>query len=213
MSSTEEEFDFSAELAHARNMKPRALGIILTLFGAIGLVASMALAIEKFLKLANPDRVASCSLNIFLDCADAMASSQGEVLGFPNPLIGVAVFPVVITLGVVVLTGARLPNWVWRTLLVGTTMGLAFVVFLIYTSVHVLTRLCPYCMVVWAAMIPLFWYQLVWAVQEAIVPVGTRAKNIIVKNRHLILPLFYIAVILWIALGMGADIADYLRTA
>ena len=213
MNSTEEEFDFSAELADARNMKPRALGIILAVFGAVGFAASMALAIEKFLKLANPDRVASCSLNIFLDCADAMASAQGGILGFPNPLIGVAVFPVVITLGVVVLTGAHLPNWIWRALLAGTTLGLGFVIFLIYTSVHVLTKLCPYCMVVWAAMIPLFWYQLVWAFQEGIIPISSKAKDVIVKNRNLFVPLFYIAVILWIALGMGADIADYLRTA
>lgn len=213
MNSTEEEFDFSAELRAARNMKPRTLGLILALFGTVGFVASMALAIEKFLKLANPDRIASCSLNIFLDCADAMASSQGGILGFPNPLIGVAVFPVVITLGVVVVTGARLPNWIWRTLLAGTTIGFLFVIFLIYTSVHVLTRLCPYCMVVWAAMIPLFWYQLVWVIQEDIVPLGAKAQGVVVKNRHLVLPLFYLAVVLWIALGMGADIADYLRRA
>lgn len=209
--SSATEFDFSEELAQVRNLKPRTLGWILTVFGAVGFIASMALAIEKYLKLANPDHIAGCSISIFLDCADAMASMQGAILGFPNPLIGVGVFPVVLTLGVLVIAGVTLPRWVWGALLAGTTLGMVFIVFLVYTSIHTLAKLCPYCMVVWAAMIPLFWYQLVWAVQEKIVPAATGLKNSLVKNRTLILPLFYVAIMVWIAIGMGPMISAYLR--
>lgn len=207
-----QEFDFSAELAAARNMKARTMGWILTIFGAVGFAGSFALTLEKFLKLANPDHVAGCSINIFLDCADAMASAQGAVLGFPNPVIGVAVFPIVATLGVVVIAGGTLPKWIWRSLLVGTTIGAGFIVFLMYTSIHTLARLCPYCMVVWAAMIPLFWYQLVHAIQEGLLPVGDKVKGFVVKNRNLIVPLFYVAVVVWIAIGMGPVISAYLNT-
>ena len=207
-----EEFDFSAELAAARNIKPRTMAWVLTIFGAVGFFASFALAVEKFLKLANPDHIASCTLNIFLDCADAMGSAQGAIFGFPNPLLGVAAFPVVITLGVLGLTGVTWPHWIWLALLAGTTLGLILIGFLIYTSIHVLIKLCPYCLVVWAAMIPLFWYQLVHAVQEGLVPAGTKTTEFVVKNRTLLLAGLYGVVLVWIALGMGPEILAYLRS-
>ena|GEM_PF-956256 len=207
--------EVAAELAAQREassrISDRTFGIILTILGAIAFVASMALSIEKYLKLINPDHVASCSLNIFLDCSEAMASHQGAIFGFPNPYIGVAAFAVVTTVGVSMLAGAKYPKWFMIALLVGTTLGLAMIIFLIYTSIHVLQRLCPYCLVVWAMMFPLFWYQIVRGVQERYLPASERVRAFIMRNRNVIWPLFYLAVILWIALGMGGTIVDYLR--
>ena len=148
-------------LARAENvLTPARLGWSLLVLGLVGFAASLALSIEKVLKLTDPDRVASCSINIFLDCAAAMGSWQGALLGFPNPFIGVAAFPVVVTTGVVLLAGARLPRWYWLSLLGGVLAAAALVVFLVHTSVAVLGRLCPYCMVVWAVTIPLWWFTL-----------------------------------------------------
>ena len=211
LNADSDEFDFTEELEASRQFSDKAFGLLLVILGSVAFIASMALSIEKYLKLSNPDHVASCSLNIFLDCTDAMASWQGALFGFPNPLIGVAAFSVVVTSGVVVLTGGKLPSWFWRALFVGTTLGFALIVFLIFTSIHMLGKLCPYCMVVWFMMFPLFWYQIVRGVQERYLPASDKARTFIMKNKHLILPLFYVGLLVWIALGMGSAIVHYIQ--
>ncbi|MBD5787907.1 vitamin K epoxide reductase family protein [Cellulosimicrobium terreum] len=186
-----------------RPVSARTMGWLLVVLGAIGLVASAALAIEKYLKLADPNHVPSCSLNIFLDCSDAMGSWQGSLLGFPNPLLGIAAFPVVVATGVVVLAGARLPRWYWLALLGGTTLGLGLVVFLVWTTLYAISAMCPYCMVVWAVMLPLFWYQVVHAVQEGYLPASEGVRRTVVGNRHLFLAIGYVALIAWVLLIKG----------
>ena len=195
------------------DMSGRTMGWVLIVFGLIGFVASLALAIEKVLKLTNPDRVASCSLNIFLDCSDAMASWQGGLLGFPNPFIGVAAFPVVVTTGVVLLVGAKLPRWYWLCLFAGTVAALGLVIFLIYTSVSVLGKLCPYCMVVWIAVIPLFWFTLVYAVQERFISVSAGVRAVLVRNRVVLLVGLYVLAVAWVLIALGPAIADHVRVS
>ncbi len=208
----DEEFDFSEELEASRSISDRTFGWLLIVLGGIAFAASMALSIEKYLKLANPDHEASCTFNLFLDCADAMGSAQGAIFGFPNPLIGVFAFTVVITSGVVLVAGARLPRWYWLSLLTGTALGMAMIVFLMFTSIHTLQRLCPYCMVVWAAMIPLFWYQIVRAAQERHLKVSDGLRTRLMRDKHLIFPVFYVLVLVWIALGMGGVILEYINS-
>ena len=47
-------------------------------------------------------------------CSPVMKSRQASLFGFPNPLIGIAAFAVVVTLGVVVLWVELLAQWVGR---------------------------------------------------------------------------------------------------
>ena len=189
-----------------RPLTARTLGWLLVVLGAVGFAGSAALSIERYLTLVDPGHVLSCSLNVFIDCGAAMGSWQGSLLGFPNPFLGVAAFPVVITTGVVVLTGARLPRWYWLALLATTTVALGLIVFLVWTSLYALVALCPYCMVVWAAMLPLFWYQVVHAVQEGYLPAGEGVRRTVVGNRHLFLAIGYVLLVVWVFLVMGPHI-------
>ncbi|MGO2740060.1 MAG: vitamin K epoxide reductase family protein [Cellulosimicrobium funkei] len=191
-----------------RPIRPRTMGWLLVVLGAIGLAGSAALAIEKYLKLADPGHVASCCVYALLDCGDAMDSWQGALLGFPNPLLGIAAFPVVITTGGVLLAGARLPRWYWLALLGGTTLGMGLIVFLMWTTMYAISAMCPYCMVVWFAMIPLFWYQVVHAVQEGYLPAGEGVRRTLVRNRNLFLAIAYVALVAWIVLVKGPIIVS-----
>ncbi|MET0914845.1 MAG: vitamin K epoxide reductase family protein [Jiangellaceae bacterium] len=126
--------------------------------GLIGFIAAAVLLIER-LKLAQDSAyVPSCSINPVLSCGSVMETAQAALLGFPNPIIGVAAFPVVVTTGVSILAGARLARWYWLGLQVGVTAALALVSWLAFQSIYRIGALCPYCMVVWAVVIPLFWY-------------------------------------------------------
>ena len=134
----------------------RGLAVWLLTGGLIGFVAAFVLAVEKYALLADPAYVPTCSLNPVLSCGSVMASSQAEAFGFPNPLLGVAGFPVVATTGAVLLAGGRLAEWFWAALQGGVTAAVVLVHWLMFASLYRIGALCPYCMVVWAITIPLF---------------------------------------------------------
>jgi uncharacterized membrane protein len=135
--------------------------------GAAGLTASITLTIEKFKLLANPSYVPSCSINPVLACGSVMSTRQAQAFGFPNPLIGIVAFTVVVVSGVLAVGRVRLPRWYWIGLAGGTLVGVAFIHWLIFQSMYRIGALCPYCMVVWAVTVPLLVVVTTMAVQPA----------------------------------------------
>ncbi|GAA2528773.1 vitamin K epoxide reductase family protein [Rarobacter incanus] len=188
-------------------MNGKRTGIWLAILGTIALWASADLAIERYRALIDPNYIPSCSVSIFVDCAPAMGSAQGAIFGFPNPYLGLGAFPVVMTIGIIMAGGWRPPAWLWRTFTVVSTAALALVVFLIFTSVHTIERLCPYCMVVWAMMIPLWWILVAYAMDRGFLGAPKRAREIVVTYRSFFILGTYVAVALWIVIGMWSLIA------
>ena len=137
--------------------RPWILAIFLIVTGGVGWLAAFELTLDKFRLLTNPDAVLSCNINPIVECGTNLASWQGEVFGFPNPLIGLGGFVAPIAVGVALLAGARFANWFWIAFNVGLAGALAFVIWLIGQSMFVLGTLCPWCMLVWLVTIPLFW--------------------------------------------------------
>jgi uncharacterized membrane protein len=136
--------------------RPLAIGLLVG--GLVGLVAAAVLLIERIRLAEDSSYVPTCSINPVLSCGNVMESAQAALLGFPNPVIGVAAFPVVIATGAALLAGARLARWYWAGLQAGVTVAMVFVAWLVFQSLYRIGALCPYCMVVWAVVIPLFWY-------------------------------------------------------
>lgn len=123
--------------------------------GAVGLAAALTLTIEKIEILINPDYVPSCSLNPVLSCGSVMITPQASAFGFPNPLIGIVSFTIVVLTGVLALAKVALPRWYWGGLAIGTLLGVGFIHWLIFQSLYRIGALCLYCMVVWAVTVPL----------------------------------------------------------
>ena len=123
--------------------------------GVIGLLASMTLTVEKIKILLNPSYVPSCNINPIVSCGSVMVTPQASVLGFPNPLLGLVGFTVVVVTGVLAVTKVSLPQWYWVGLTLGVLTGAVFVHWLIFQSLYRIGALCPYCMVVWAVTIAL----------------------------------------------------------
>ena len=163
--------------------------------GVIGFVASATLTIEKIEMLKNPAYVPTCSINPVLSCGSVMVTHQASVFGFPNPLMGIAGFAVVIVSGVLAITKVRLPQWYWVGLLIGTVLAAAFVHWLIYQTLYVIGALCPYCMVVWSVTIPL----LVVVASIALRPLASNpVAHALYTWRWSIVTLWFTAVILMI---------------
>jgi uncharacterized membrane protein len=123
--------------------------------GVVGLLASITLTVEKIELLANPSFVPSCNINPIVSCGSVMVTPQASVLGFPNSLLGIAGFAVVVVTGVLVVAKVPLPRWYWVGLTVGVLIGAGFVHWLIFQSLYRIGALCPYCMVVWAVTVTL----------------------------------------------------------
>jgi uncharacterized membrane protein len=157
---------------------PRSSALWVLLAGVIGLAAALTLTVEKIELLINPDYVPSCSLNPVLSCGSVMITPQASLFGFPNPLIGIVSFTVVLVTGALALAKVNLPRWYWAGLAVGTLLGTVFVHWLIFQSLYRIGALCPYCMVVWAVTIPL----LVVATSIAVQP--ERSGNAVLRTIH-----------------------------
>lgn len=173
--------------------KPSALWVLIA--GVAGLAASLTLTIEKIEILINPSYVPSCSINPVLSCGSVMVSHQASVFGFPNPLMGIVGFTVVIVTGVLAVSNVALPRWYWAGLAIGTLLGVGFVHWLIFQSLYRIGALCPYCMVVWSVTIPL----LVVTASIALQPLrGNAVARMIHQWRWSLTALWFTAVVLLI---------------
>jgi len=173
----------------------RAGGWWVLIAGAIGLLASATLLVEKVEMLKNPAYVPTCSINPVLSCGSVMVTPQASVFGPPNPIFGVISFTLVLVTGVLAVSGVRLPRWYWLGLMVGTAAGAVFVHWLIFETLYRIGALCPYCMVVWSVTIPLF-------VVVASIALRPLAGNAVLRGiytwRWSIVTLWFTAVILLI---------------
>lgn len=142
--------------------RPWIMGVFLLVTGAVGWWGAMALITERVAKLIDPQHVLNCDINPLVSCGSVMESWQASLLGFPNPLLGVAGFVAPIAVGVALLAGAQFARWFWALFLAGVTGAWIFVTWLFTQSVYEIGALCPWCMLVWAAVIPMFWGLLAW---------------------------------------------------
>lgn len=125
--------------------------------GAAAAAASFLLLYERIQLWQNPDHVTACDVNPWVSCGEVMQSWQASTFGFPNIFIGVIGFPLLIAVGVSLLAAkASLPRWYHLGLQAGVTFAFGFCIWLWTSAVFIIGVLCPYCMVVWAAMIPAF---------------------------------------------------------
>jgi uncharacterized membrane protein len=186
------EIDLDAPTEHQRaGGASRGLSLLLTIGGAIGFVAAFVLILERIELFKDPDYVPSCSFNPVLSCGSVMETWQAQAFGFSNPLIGVASFAAVTAIGVVLLTRATLPRWFWLGLQAGALFGAAFVTWLAYQSIYNIEALCPYCMVVWVVMIPMFVYLTAHNAQAGHLPASVGVRNALVRNRAIIVLVWF----------------------
>lgn len=165
----------AAKPANGITLEPdRGFAFTLIWTGILGWFAAFALVLERIHVATDPNATLSCDLNPFISCKSVMLTPQASLLGFPNPLLGLAGFVAPIAVGVAILAGAKFAAWFWRIFAIGITMGFLFVVWLWTQSTFVINVLCPYCMVAWAAMIPLFFKVFLFGAKDGFIDTPLR---------------------------------------
>ncbi|MFB7264114.1 vitamin K epoxide reductase family protein [Streptomyces nojiriensis] len=140
-----------------RGAAPKGLAWLLAVTGAAGLLASWVITLDKFLLLEDPDFKPACSLNPVVSCGSVMASEQAAAFGFPNPMLGLVSYAVVVCVGVGLLAGARYRGWFWLGLNAGTLFGVGFCSWLMVQSLYEINALCLWCCLAWVATLLMFW--------------------------------------------------------
>ncbi|MET9960185.1 vitamin K epoxide reductase family protein [Streptomyces sp. NPDC006326] len=148
----------------------RGLALLLVITGAAGLLAAWVITIDKFKLLEDPNFTPGCSLNPIVSCGNIMKSDQAAVFGFPNPMLGLVAYGIVICVGMSLLAGARFRRWYWLTFNAGTLFGVVFCAWLTYQSLYTINSLCLWCCGAWVATIFMFWYVTAHNVRERLLP-------------------------------------------
>lgn len=156
----------------------RSFAIFSILAGVIGWFASFELLTEFVKTLKDADYIPNCSVSILVTCGPNMGSWQGSVFGFSNTILGVTMFVAPIAVGVAILAGARFAAWFWWLYQLGLFFGFAFIFWLAYQSIFSLGTLCPWCMVVWSVMIPLWWISFLRPHAVGVVPHSAKTQRI-----------------------------------
>jgi uncharacterized membrane protein len=185
----------NAEAAGPVMTRDRPFGWLLVITGIVGWIASGILVLEKLEVLKDPNHTTVCDVNPWISCGQVMQTPQSSVFGFPNMFIGIVAFAVIITVGMALLSGARFNRWYWLGLQTGVTLGFAFVVWLWFQALYEIRILCPFCMVVWAAMIPLFVWVTVRNIVRGAIPAPAGVAKILGDAGWIITALLYVAVI------------------
>ena len=168
---------------------------ILLVTGIIGIFASIELIIQKIAVLKNPDFVPNCDINPVLSCGSVINTEQASLFGFPNPILGVIGFTVVIMFGALLLTGVVLPKAMWLGLNLGALAGMVFVIWLVTQSLYVIGALCPWCMVVWSITIPIFWQVTTDNLVSKRLSLGKSVSEIIVTLKWILVGASYLVII------------------
>lgn len=155
---------------------------VLIVCGSIGLAAAGILTIEKIALIKDPGHITSCSLSPVVACSPVINSPEASVFTLPNPVFGVLGFGLVVSVGMMLLAGAKnLSKWFWQAFLLGTALGFASCIWLISETLYEIGSICLYCSGAWAVTIAAFITTLKQASQEGAIKLPGKLKDTIEK--------------------------------
>ncbi|HWB39428.1 MAG TPA: vitamin K epoxide reductase family protein [Candidatus Saccharimonadales bacterium] len=165
----------------------RVLPWLLIVGGIIGALCAAILTADKVTLIQHPNTHLNCDLNPIVACGSVIVTPQASAFGFMNTFIGMIGFGGVALVGGSLLAGGVFKRWYWRCFQAGVLFGVGFVTWLQFETIYRIHALCPYCMVVWSVMIPIFIYTTVYNLRQGNLPTPVRLKRLVgfVDKHHL----------------------------
>lgn len=147
-------FDVLHKWLSNKDSKRRQFAVLALLLGSgLGLLASFVLSIEALTLAKNSHAALNCDLNSVISCSAVANHWSATLLGFPNSFIGMMTLPVMVTIAVALLAGAKLPKWFMWGAQLGAVAGLLFAGWMFYMSYVEIGALCPWCLTLDAGML------------------------------------------------------------
>ncbi len=173
--------------------------LMLIVVGVVGLIASTALTLDKIHVLEDPSYNPVCNINPIFSCGSVMQTKQAEIAGAPNSIVGLISFPVLISIGAMMLFGASMNRRFWQLFQFGLLGGLGAVVYLFFQGVYRINALCIYCVSIWIVMILATWHTTLWNLENGhiVLPKHLAGFKVWALRHHIDVMIFvYLALIL-----------------
>lgn len=139
---------------------------VLAVGGTLGLIAMTWQASERIHMLKNPGVALNCNLNPIVDCGGVLGNKLAAVLGFPNAFLGMIFFAILASSGLMLLSGGVFQKWYRHFVMVVATILMLFSVWFFGVSLYILGKICIFCVVGWVVSVPIFWYSLIYFLQN-----------------------------------------------
>lgn len=130
--------------------------IAMLISSTLSLIASLVLSIDAWKLAGNPNSKFACDINAVVSCGKVAKAWQSNLLGFPNPFIGLITEPVVITVAIAGLGLVAFPKYFLRVAHVIYGLGLVFALWLLSQSFFVIKAFCPWCLLVTVSTVTVF---------------------------------------------------------
>lgn len=163
------------------------------------MLSSFVLTLDKLHVVSDSSFIPDCSLNPVISCVSVMQSTQSEILGFPNQIVGVIAFSAIISVGVLMRFTEGFSKKLWQLLATGTFAGLILVHWLIFQSLYVIGALCLWCTLTWVVVAPIAWFSLMFALENNHIKTPAslaRTRQLLLNNRLSLLAGWYVVIIL-----------------
>ncbi|HEU5121470.1 MAG TPA: vitamin K epoxide reductase family protein [Candidatus Saccharimonadales bacterium] len=133
--------------------RDRSRFLILTIGAAIGLVAAFMQTIEKLVLLENKEAILPCNLNDIFNCSTVLSAPQSSLFGFPNSLICIMIFTLLLTVGIVGMTKSRMTRKFLFGMQALAFFMLLFALWFLFTSTYVIGAICVFCLICFAGLL------------------------------------------------------------
>jgi uncharacterized membrane protein len=135
---------------------------VLTIASFIGLVASFWQAAERVHMLKYPTVALNCNLSPVVDCSGVLGNKWAALFGFPNAFLGIVMFTILFTAGLLLWSGGEFTRKFHRLIMAVSTILILFSVWFFGMSLYVIGKVCIFCIFIWAASVPIYWYGLLY---------------------------------------------------
>lgn len=134
----------------------------MTLGASVGLLASFFQLLEKITLLKNSEAVLTCNLNSVLSCSNVLNAPQSSVFGFPNSMMCLVFFGLMLSAGLIGWFGAQINV---RIRILYQLFALFFVGFgfwYLWQSIFNIGALCLYCLFCYSGLLLInaMWFRL-----------------------------------------------------
>jgi uncharacterized membrane protein len=141
------------DTAPVTSVPVRPWGALLAAASGVGIVSGSITVVDKIALLKDPAAGSFCDISSTVGCTPVLLAWQSSVLGPPNALLGVIMFAVLATFGLVVATGGRVAAGFTNAMLGLSVFFALFLTWYMYEVAYSIGSLCPFCTVCAAAVL------------------------------------------------------------
>lgn len=165
----------------------KTVGLVTMIFCATGIIASLALSIERVNLLKDPNAHLFCSINNAFSCTSVMTSPQAEILNFPNSFLGLIGFSFVFVYGLVLFFFKERQRILDLIFLAGITGAFVFSYWLLFQSVYVIKSLCIYCILSCFSATNIFFAQTLLVLNDRLININDKFNEkiaVFIRKRY-----------------------------